>query len=255
MADVLEVRNLTFRYSLGRNLFSDLTLSFAEGEFTAILGRNGAGKTTLLKILSGTLQSWHNGVRLFGELTRVIPPRRRAKLIGYVPQERPANVPLTVREIVELGRIPYVGSFSRLTAADEHVISREMSAFSLDTLACKKFSELSGGERQRVLIARALAQEPRILLLDEPTAHLDLNFQKEIMDILEELSSERGLTVIFTMHNVSLALRYARRVVLLHEGRVVADGTSTEISKSPVLEGIYSEGLALLETLPKEVTK
>lgn len=252
MASALQVCNLDFGYLRRFPLFKELNLAFSEGEFTAILGRNGAGKTTLLKLLSGILLPWSNGVLLFGEPLKRVGKLRRARLIGFVPQERSANVPLSAREIVSLGRLPYVGTFSRLTDKDESIIEREITALSLSGVCEKKFSELSGGERQRVLIARALVQEPKILLLDEPTAHLDLNFQKEIMDKLCELSCERGLTVIFTMHNVSLALRYAKRVVLLHEGRVVADGTPSEIMQSPVLADIYSDGLSLLAPILEE---
>ena len=252
MIPALEVENLTFGYTQGA-LFQGLTLSFVEGEFTAILGRNGAGKTTLLKLLAGVLSPWSDGVRVYREAMSLIPARKRARLIGFVPQERLAKVPLTVREIVTLGRLPYLGTFSKLSLNDEAVISRELSALSLNGLANRKFSELSGGERQRVLIARALVQEPKILLLDEPTAHLDLQFQKEIMDTLESLSVNRSLTVIFAMHNVSLALRYAKRIVLLEQGRVMADGAPEEIRASGVLESVYGSGITLLEEKEAEV--
>jgi len=251
MAKVLEANNLSFGY--GRTpLFRELSLAFTEGEFTAILGRNGAGKTTLLKLLSGLLVPNSGVVRVYGKNLSVLSARERARLVAFVPQERLANVPLTVREVVSLGRLPYLCPLARFGVSDMEVVRREMSALSLNRLADRKFSELSGGERQRVLIARALVQEPKILLLDEPTAHLDLQFQKEIMDSLEELSLERKLTVVFAMHNVSLALRYARRTLLLEQGQILMDGTPYKIQRSGLLEVVYGAGVSLLGEMKVE---
>ncbi len=254
MRTALEIKNLTFGYGRTR-LFQGLNLSFAEGEFTAILGRNGAGKTSLLRVIAGIIPSCGDSVEVFGKAVSSIPPRERAKLIAFVPQERTAHIPLTVYDILTLGRVPHLSFFFRLSDYDLNCIQQELQELLLEPLARRKFSELSGGERQRVIIARALVQEPRIILLDEPTANLDLNYQKEIMDKLTSVQLERGLTVLFTMHNVSLAFKYAKRIVLIDKGYVIADASPDEIWASGILSTIYADGISLLDAIGSEVLK
>jgi len=167
-------------------------------------------------------------------------------MMGVVSQERSSRVPLTVEEVVTLGRLPYLSPLRPLGGEDRAAVEATLRDFSLADLAQRPFSELSGGERQRVLLARALAQRPQILLLDEPTAHLDLNYQKEIMDALLRWRRERGITIVVTMHDLSLAGAYAERLILLDKGRIVAEGSSAEVLRQEILESVYRTAVTLV---------
>ena len=228
--------------------FSRFDFTVEEGEFVAAVGPNGAGKTTLLRVFTGSLPLWGGNVRVMGTDIGQMPPRLRGRILGVVAQERDARVPLTVREVVLLGRLPHLSPLAPLSSVDAAAVERALHELALNDFAHRPFHELSGGERQRVMLARALAQQPRILLLDEPTAHLDLSFQKEIMDSLLRWRREKGITVLLTMHNLSLAGAYADRLVLLDAGRIVADGKPCDVLTVEILEPVYRTRMRLADT-------
>lgn len=216
----LEVRELNFSYG-HREVLKNVSLCIKPGTFCAFLGGNGAGKSTLLRCINGLLKAKPECVRWNGAETGQLTIRERAGIFGYVPQNTQTEYALNVMEIVLSGRLPHMGM--KAGKQDLEKVSEVMEEFHLKDYAFRPFCQLSGGERQRVLIARAIAQEPQVLLLDEPTSSLDLKFQYEVMDLLHRIS-RNGITVAAVIHDLNLALDYADRTVLLSEGTVIAQG-------------------------------
>lgn len=222
---LFEIQNLSFRYPS----FSDFelqptTLSVQKGELVGFLGPNGAGKSTLLKLMAGLLAPREGKVTLEGKPLKDLPARQRARMIAYVPQSTHFTFPLGVMEIVEMGRHPYVGRFQPLGMEDRAVCERALGLCDALEFRDRSYDELSGGERQRVLLASALAQTPKVLLLDEPTLSLDLSHQILLFEIIQKLHREEGLTVVVATHELNLAGRFLERLVLMKGGKVVAQG-------------------------------
>jgi cobalamin transport system ATP-binding protein len=237
IALVLEVRGVTFGY--GRQpLFNDVHLQVQVGEMVGLLGPNGAGKTTLLRLLSGVLSPQQGHVLLEGRDLRQWGRRGAAQHIAVVPQELHVPFAFTVEHMVGLGRTPFIGLLGSQTKHDLAIIQQAMGAAEVMPLAGSVFNELSGGERQRVLVAMALAQEPRLLLLDEPTSHLDIKYQIDILELIQRLNRELGVTVVASMHDLNLAARYFPRLVLFQHG-IVADAGPTEVLEPRLLRRVY----------------
>ncbi|AJC72412.1 iron ABC transporter ATP-binding protein [Thermococcus guaymasensis DSM 11113] len=214
---VLKVKNLNFGYN-GSQILHNVSLEVERGELVAILGPNGAGKSTLMKCLAGVFKC--KGVEVFGKPINEYSQEELAKIIGYVPQ---AIVPgfMRVFDTVLLGRRPYMGL--KPSKKDIEAVKSTLKMLKIDHLALKPLNKLSGGELQKVNIARALAQEPEILLMDEPTNNLDLRSQVEVMKIAREFV-DSGKTAVIIMHDVNLALRFADRFVFMKDGRIIKDG-------------------------------
>ncbi len=206
------------------SIFAELSLGLERGEMVALLGPNGAGKTTLLRLAAGLLRPTGGSVRLDGRELQTWPRRRLAQTLAYLPQDALPAFDFPAALMVELGRAPYQRMLGGLTASDRRVVAEALADTATSDLADRAFSELSGGERRRVLLAMVLAQEPRVLLLDEPTAHLDLRFQVEVLALIRRLRHVRGLTVLAAMHDLNLASLYFDRLLLLQAGHLVADG-------------------------------
>src|SRR5260221_2371775 len=237
IAQVLEVCGVTFGY--GRQpLFNDVYLQVQVGEMVGLLGPNGAGKTTLLRLLSGVLSPQQGQVLLEGRDLRQWGRRGAAQHIAAVPQELDVPFAFTVEHMVSLGRTPFISLLGSQTKHDLAIIQQAMSAAEVTLLAGRVFNELSGGERQRVLVAMALAQEPKLLLLDEPTSHLDIKYQIDILELVQRLNRERGVTVIAAMHDLNLAARYFPRLLLFQRG-VVADAGPAEVLEPHLLKRVY----------------
>ncbi len=201
MKDLLRAHGVSFSYA-AKPVLNDLSLDVGAGETVAIVGANGAGKTTLLKILCGLLAPRNGEVLLRGRPVREYKPRELAKCIALVPQEIQVSFDFTVAEFVEQGRTPYLSSFlGGLQQQDRVAVAKAMELANVEHLADRKFSELSGGERQRVKIALALAQEPQLLLLDEPSQHLDIGRQAEVFSVLHRLN-QSGMTIIAALHDL-----------------------------------------------------
>ncbi|GAB6102452.1 ABC transporter ATP-binding protein [Thermococcus atlanticus] len=227
----IRIKELSFSYN-GLDILRNVSFEVDEGEFMAILGPNGAGKSTLLRCICGVLEC--GGVEIFEKPLESYSRRELARLIGYVPQK---SIPsfMTVFDAVLLGRKPYMG----LTPGKEDIekVRKVLELLGLERLALKRTNQLSGGELQKVFIARALAQEPKILLMDEPTNNLDLKSQLEVMGIAERFASKGGTSIV-VMHDVNLALRFAKRFIFMKDGEIKADG-DFKIIKPGLFEEIY----------------
>lgn len=222
-----------------REAVAGVTLRVESGEWLGILGPNGAGKTTLLRVLGGYLRTAGGRVALLGRPLAAYPAAQRARVLAAAGSEPPGEFAFTVAEYVLLGRTPHAGSWWLDAPADWEEVYRALDLTGTVPLAGRRLDELSSGERQRVHLARALAQRPRVLLLDEPTAHLDLQHQVEVMQLLERLRAREGLTVVAALHDLNLAALYCRRLVLMDGGRVYAAGEPAEVLREDHLRAVY----------------
>jgi iron complex transport system ATP-binding protein len=232
---MLAARDLHFSYP-DRPVLDGVSLALSPGEVLAVLGPNGAGKSTLLRCLAGVLQP-QGSVELDGRPLPSVPPGERARLLAFVPQHVPPRLPMTVFEAVLLGRRPYLSWRPR--ASDLEAAWEALSLMGLEELAQREFSEISGGQRQKAALARALAQQSRLLIMDEPTSSLDLRHQLEVMSLLCTLAEERDVGVVLAMHDLNLAARFASRAILLHGGRIEADGPPGEVLTEDAIREVY----------------
>jgi iron complex transport system ATP-binding protein len=234
---VIEVRGLTVR--LGGNLIVDrVDLDVAEGEWVTVIGPNGAGKSTALRAIGGLIP-FQGSVTLGAAGVAGLSRRERARTVATVAQSPVVPPGMRVLDYVLLGRTPYIAPLGRESASDLSAVDEVLTALDLTAFGGRRLDTLSGGERQRVFLARALAQGGRILLLDEPTSALDIGHQQEVLELIDRLRGERALTVLATMHDLSIAGEYAERMVLLAEGRVVAAGTPREVLTEELLATHY----------------
>lgn len=237
---ILSARNVLFRHhGAGAPLFEGLNLAIRPGEFLVIIGPNGSGKTTLLKVMSGVYAPQGGEVILKTRPIRSIPPRERARSVAVVFQEARILFDFTVLEVALMGRAPHLGAWRLERTADFESARAALREMDLALQEDAHLEELSSGERQRALIARALAQEPLILMMDEPTAFLDLKHRLQIHEILIRLNRDRGLTVVTTSHDLNLAGRYGSRLVLLDRGRPVADGPPADVLTTALIRQVY----------------
>lgn len=223
----VDIDELSFAYN-GKSVLEGLDLTIREGEFLGLVGPNGSGKTTLLKNIGGVLEPDNGLIYLDQEDLSSLPTKEVATKVAALQQETRVGFDFTVREVVEMGRFPHLDRFERHTDVDTRAVERAIEVTDLDEFCDRPVNQLSGGEKQRVFLALALAQEPDLLLLDEPTASLDINYQVKIMETVQELSSE-GLTVVAAIHDLNLAAQYADRVALLSDGGIEVLGKPREI--------------------------
>jgi len=235
---MLSVESLTVGYG-HRTVLRDVTLEVARGEVVALIGPNGAGKSTLIRAASAVLRPAAGRVIAAGEDVHRLPADRRAKLVAVVPQAARLPDAFTAADTVLMGRTAHVGWLGRENDADRKAAGEAMRRTSTSTLASRRIEDLSGGERQLVLIARALAQCAPILLMDEPTAHLDLRHQEEILRLARGLARSEGLAILVALHDVNLAARHADRVALLAEGSLKAVGAPPDVLTGATLEEAY----------------
>jgi iron complex transport system ATP-binding protein len=233
----LEFSAVSFSYSQ-RLLLQDVSLRISAGEMVALLGPNGAGKSTLLKLGSGLLKPSRGHILLEGQEVSSLGRVALARRVAVVPQDFSVQFAYTVRQIVELGRLPYLGLWGSAGEGDRGAVAAALEATGMSTLADRVYNELSGGERQRALISLALAQSTPVLLLDEPTAHLDIRHQIQTLELLRRLNQEQGVTVLAALHDLNLAARYFPRLVLFSSG-VVADGTPAQVLDEGILSRMY----------------
>ena len=226
MTPTISADNISISYG-DHHVIQQFSLAVDQGGFIGILGPNGCGKTTLLRALSRILKPDQGAVFIEGLDAESYDSRTLAKTIGCVGQETDVAFPFTVREIVLMGRYPHIGKLAPLSAKDLAIADEAMKTTNTLYLADRLITEVSGGERQRVLIARTLTQQPKILLLDEPTSHLDINHQIEIMDLIRDLTPK--ITIIGVFHDLNLASYYCDRIVIMKEGKILAVGTPEEV--------------------------
>ena len=236
MALKLIVNKLSFNYN-GFSALKDVKLEVGLGELLSIVGPNGSGKSTLLKCINRILKPAQNTVLINGEDTSKIALRELCKVMGYVPQNSASTFPFTVFDIVLMGRRPYI-QWS-LGDRDKEIVAETLDYLGIGKLAMRHFNELSGGEQQKVIIARALAQQPKLLLLDEPTSSLDIKHQLEILCILRELAQSRHCSVVVAMHDLNLASRFSDRMLMLKQGCIFAVGAPESVLTEENIESVY----------------
>ncbi len=220
-------------------ILQDLSLEVSAGSFFIVIGPNSAGKTTLAKTMVGVVPPQRGLVEILGRPLSTYSRKALARQVAVVPQFSPVEVPFTVREVVLMGRSPHLSLAGLERRRDLEIAAEAMAVTQVAHLANRRLDQLSGGERQRVIIARAICQQPQILILDEPTASLDLAHQIHIMDLLERLKEERGFTIIMISHDLNLAAIYGDQLLLLHQGRVASQGTPAEVLTYEILERAY----------------
>ncbi len=237
---MLEIRNLTCGYD-AKFILQDINLTIEEKEFVGIIGPNGSGKTTLLRAITKIIRPQNGSIIFEGEDLESLSFRELAKRIASVTQNWETDLKMTVEEFVLLGRIPHLKKWQFLeTNVDEEVAKKSMSL--TDTLKFKDrpLESLSAGERQLVVTARALTQEPKLLLLDEPTSHLDIAHQVQILDLIKRLNKKNGLTVMIVLHDLNLASEYCERLVLLNNGLIHKIGKPEEVLTYSIIEEVYN---------------
>jgi iron complex transport system ATP-binding protein len=229
-----------------RPVVDGIDLEVADGEWLALIGPNGAGKTTLLRAIA-RLVAFSGSIRLEGQETCEMHRTEISRLVAVVPQN-PSTPPwMTVSEYVLLGRTPHLGRLAKEGPRDREAAARVLDRLGLLGYRERLLGTLSGGERQRVVVARALTQEARVVLLDEPTAALDIGHQQQALDLLDVLRSESGLTLVAAMHDLTLAAQYADRMVLLDHGRVVADGAPREVLTEALIGTHYEAAIQVVD--------
>lgn len=226
-------------------VLDDVTFEVPSGTIFGLVGPNGSGKTTLIRCISRVLEPKRGIVLLDKELLSEMSFRAIARKVGVVPQTTRPGFAFTAYEIVSMGRTPYIGRLQQETKEDHIVVKEAMISTDCWPLRSRLFFELSGGEQQRVVIARALAQNPRVLLLDEPTSHLDLGYQLEVMDLIERLAVNRNLVVIAIFHDLNLAARYCENTALLSDGKIEEVGSTFSILSSENIEKVYGVKVAI----------
>ena len=242
---MIGVRGVTVRLG-GVPVVDRVDLAVDAGEWVTVIGPNGAGKSTLLRAVGG-LVAYTGEIDLGGRPIGTLGRRERARTIATVAQSPVVPPGMRVIDYVLLGRTPYIAPLGRESASDLSAVDEVLGALDLASFAGRRLETLSGGERQRAFLARALAQGARILLLDEPTSALDIGHQQEVLDLVDQLRRERELTVLSTMHDLSVAGQYANRLALLAAGRVVATGTPDEVLTEATLSEYYRARVTVIQ--------
>ena len=230
----IETKNISFHYN-GVRALRNVTFDVDSGDMIAIIGQNGSGKSTLLKCLNGILKVDEGKIEIGGRSLARISSRELSRLMAYIPQSEEITMGINVFDTVLLGRKPYIKG--RPSSGDLEIVAGLLSRLELEPIAMRNMDTLSGGQQQRVFIARALAQQPSILLLDEPIANLDINHQMKVMNLLQQLSAE-GITVVITIHDVNMAARFCNKALMLKRGTVFAFGPKSVYTPKNI-ENLY----------------
>jgi iron complex transport system ATP-binding protein len=248
ISSLLIAENLTGGYH-SKTIIERLNLQLDRGEWLSLLGGNGSGKSTLLKLLSRLLSPQQGIVWLDGKAIHTEPPHLVAQKLALLPQQQTIPSGLTVRQLVSLGRTPHQPWYQwELTSADRARVDRAMQLTQVAEFAQRSIEDLSGGERQRAFLALALAQDPRVLLLDEPTTYLDLRYQLELLTLLKDLQQQQGLTIITVLHELNLAIRYSDRLAMLKDGALIAVGTPATIVTPEIITEVFGVSVAIIHT-------
>ena len=244
--EMLKIQEVTAGYG-EKKVLKSISLSIRQGEFVSLIGSNGAGKSTLLKCISGLLPTDGGQILLCGRNSQKLKSKERARLAAVVPQSYAVEYAFTAEDVVAMGRYPYQSFGKRETREDQEILLQAMEDTNTLEFRNRLYNELSGGEKQRVVLARALAQQPKILLLDEPTSALDIHHQTEVMELISRLNREQGLTVLAVLHDVNMASRYCSRMLLLKDGQLAADGEPAQIITRKNMEELYQMKILIRE--------
>lgn len=246
---MIRVENLIFRYPHTANpVVNDVSFAVEQGHLAVVLGPNGSGKTSLFKCIAGLWRPENGRVLFDGRDIVHMSFRERARLLAVVPQEHTPPFPYSVFEAVLMGRAPHVGLYSAPSAADADAAMAALEAVGVSALAERCYTRISGGERQLVLIARALAQEAPLLLLDEPTSHLDFRNQHLVLETVRKVAAAKNLTVLMTLHDPNLASSFAHQIIMLKAGAIVSTGTPETVLTADNLSNLYNIGIGVLES-------
>lgn len=238
---LLKIENIDFYYK-STKILDRITFQVKSGEFLGIMGPNGSGKTTLLRCITNVLKPCRGTVLIDRNEVHTLTRKEIAKTMGVVPQTSTVDFAFTVFEIVLMGRTPHIDDFGRESAKDYEIVRNAMEVTNTSHLSDRIFEELSGGEHQRVIIARALAQQPQILLLDEPTIHLDIGCQLELLDLIRRLGKQEEIVVIAVFHDLNLAAQYCDSLILLDNGRIVSAGLPEHVLTPENIKKVYNIG-------------
>jgi len=237
----LQIRDVSFTYTDSDEFtLNHVSLDIRKSQRVALLGPNGSGKTTILKIASGVLSPKKGAILLRERNIRELSRKEIAREVAVVPQYFNIPFAFSVEEIVMMGRTPFIKTFSGGTERDHMAVKYALDITKIESLKTRSFNELSGGERQRVILAMALAQQPDLLFLDEPTTHLDINHQIEMLKLVDQLNNTKGTTIVAAMHDLNLAAMYFERLIILKDGRIVADGTPQEVLTCRLIKEVFS---------------
>jgi iron complex transport system ATP-binding protein len=220
-------------------ILKDVSFEIEKGDFTGIIGPNGSGKTTLLRTATRLIKPFGGEIFLEGKNLSDIPLKKLAAIMAVVPQDTVFMFPFRVIDVVLMGRIPYIKRFGFESPEDSKIALKALEFVDAVHLKDRFIDELSGGERQRVIIAKALAQEPRVLFLDEPTTHLDINHQVQIFELLRKLNKEKGLTIVAILHDLNLASDYCDKLILMDNGAIKRKGAPAEVLDYKIIEEVY----------------
>lgn len=242
---MLKIKNLSASYH-GHQVLTDVSFDVNNGEVLALIGPNGAGKSTIIRAASGLIPST-GSVRANGDDFHALNSMQRAKVVAVVPQAISLPPAFTVWEMVLMGRTPYLGFLGNASSHDEELAREALSRVNALSLSERRVGELSGGEAQRILLARALCQSTPILLLDEPTAHLDLQYQVSLLELIRELAHKENLAVLIALHDLNLAARYADRVALLVAGKIDSIGTPRSVLTPEKISNAYCLPVQVVE--------
>ena len=246
MSCVFELQNLSFKYN-EIPILQGISLQIPQGLITGILGPNGSGKTTLLKLLSGIYKPSEGYVLLNRKPLKEYSRPEIARQIAFLEQNNNSTLPFTVREVVEMGRYPWLKPLSSLSVNDREIIDYALDCFNLTTKQNQIAETLSGGERQLVSLARAMAQEPSILVLDEPTTYLDIGHQSMVMEYLRKWHNQCSTTIIMVVHDLNIASQYCDHLILLDEGKIAAVGSAKEVLYEELISKTYRAGFSMVK--------
>ncbi len=247
----ITIKELTFSYRHFRLRVKDL--NFESSKITSIVGPNGAGKTTLLKCIATINPVDKGSIFVNGKDISEIKANLKARTIGYVPQEQVSIFNYSVLDFVLMGRTPYISFFSRPSKKDKEIAERALEFVGIPNFSDRHILQLSSGERRLVLLARTIAQDPEILLMDEPTSFLDPKHEIEIMELVKKLSAEKRKTLILTLHHLDLAVKYSDHLIFMKEGKILGSGSKEEILNEELLEKVYDIKMKILEFHGKKI--
>lgn len=243
---MLRITNLICGYN-GKEVIRNISFSVKPGEILGIIGPNGAGKTTLFRAISRVIKPWSGEITYNERNILKISIRALAREIAVLPQLLGLTFPFQVKDFIALGRVPHLGRLESLKKKDYEIIDQAIRLTNIAELQGRFITEISGGELQRVLLAQALIQQPNVLLLDEPTTHLDIGHQVEVMDLVKKLNREQNLTIIMVLHDLNLASEYCDRLILLKQGKIHSSGTPAEVLIYQNIETVYETVVVVRE--------
>jgi iron complex transport system ATP-binding protein len=241
--NIIDAENVSFAYHNNVNIINNISFHMKCGEIAAIAGPNGVGKSTILKIICGYFTPNSGKVLLEGQGVHEYDNLCRSRLIAAVPQNIYAPIPFTVEQVIKMGRLARLSRFARLSHEDHTVISETMKKMEIDKFADRAIGQLSGGERQKVMIATALAQNPHLLLLDEPTSHLDIGNSAKVVKALMQWRKEQSSSILIVTHDVQMAARICDRIILMKNGNILADGNPHEVLTEDILFEVYGHNV------------